>query len=499
MIYILAQESNITKIKEVVSINKSREGCCEVSRDRLIEMGHVETLVVDWNCYKMLRSMYRVVSIKDLAFVIGDYYIDSSDVGKRILSDYEKKALKNQNWHMCKIINHIRTEFSFWKRDIEIENYPNLIQIESTNVCNAKCIMCKHLISNNHNGGFITMDVLKKISNIFPYVDIVILHGFGEPFLTPQIKEMIEFYMSYGIKLITNTNLSILPNDVVPMLNDAFYQINVSCDGCTKETFEGIRKGLNFEDFNKNVMILKEKCPDVKLIMNTVMMRQNLFELSEIVRYAKRMGFEEIGFMSVTVDYSLDNYDDGLVNYPQITYKVIEDIKLTAKEEKIKAIVPDLKIDFCEEEYCKELEKYKRTPRFKGDEEINIIQERARKNMRKPNEEKVMAVQSSDVTCLGICNWVIEKTTMDLSGNIYYCCMNIDHTERDVVINSKIRNVCETDFSDIWNGLQYKKIREMFYSGRLPEVCVGCQFLMNKLIETVDIQVEGDMFLTRKG
>ena len=39
----------------------------------------------------------------------------------------------------------------------------------------------------------------------------------------------------------------------------------------------------------------------------------------------------------------------------------------------------------------------------------------------------------------------------------------------------------------------------MFYNGRLPAVCVGCQFLMNKLIETVDIQVEDDMFLTRKG
>lgn len=499
MIYVLAQESNINKIKEVISINKNGEYCCEVSQARLIEMGHVKNLVVDWNCRKMLRSIYREVSINDLAFVISNYYIDSSAAGKKILSDYEKMALKEQNWRLCKTINHIRTEFSFWKRDIEIENYPNLIQIESTNVCNAKCIMCKHLISDNYNGNFITMHVLQKMSDIFPYVDIVILHGFGEPFLTPQIKEMIEFYMSYGIKLITNTNLSILPNDVVPMLNDAFYQINVSCDGCTKETFEGIRKGLNFENFNKNVMLLKEKCPDVRLIMNTVMMRQNLFELSEIVKYAKRMGFEEIGFMSVTVDYNLDNYEDGLVNYPQITYKVIEDIKLTAKKERIKVTVPDLKINFSEEEYCKELEKYRRTPRFKGDEEIKIIQERARNNLCKPNEEKMIEVQSSDTTCLGICDWLIEKTTVDLNGNIYYCCMNIDHSERNVVVNSKIGNVCVTDFCEIWNGRQYKKIREMFYSGRLPEVCVGCQFLMNKLIETVDIQAEDDMFLTRKG
>lgn len=499
MIYVLAQESNISKIKEVISINKNGECCCEVTQDRLIEMGHVENLVVDWNCYKMLRSLYKVVSIGDLAFVIGDYYIDSSDAGKRILSDYEKKALKNQEWHMCKTINHIRTEFSLWRRDIGIENYPNIIQIESTNVCNAKCIMCKHLISNNLNGGFITMDVLKKMSNIFPYIDIVILHGFGEPFLTPQIKDMLEFYLSYGIKLVTNTNLSVLPNEIIPMLNDAFYQINVSCDGCTQETFQGIRKGIDFENFNKNVRLLKDNCPNVRLIMNTVMMRQNLLELAEIVKYAKKMGFEEIVFIPIAVDSSLDNYDDGLVNYPQITYKAINDVKLAAKEEKIKVTIPELNISFCEDEYQKELRKYIGVPMFKSDEEIKLIQQRAQKRLFDSSENVNVELLASNTICNGICDWIIEKPSVDLNGNVYFCCMNNDHSDGDVSINFKIGNVCETDFSDIWNGWQYKKIREMFYNGRLPAVCVGCQFLMNKLIETVDIQIEDDMFLTRKG
>ena len=380
-----------------------------------------------------------------------------------------------------------------------LENYPNIIQIESTNVCNAKCIMCKHLISNNHNGDFITMDVLKKMSSVLPYVDIVILHGFGEPFLTPKIKDMIELYLSYGIKLITNTNLSFLPSDIVPMLNEAFYQINVSCDGCTKETFEGIRKGLNFENFNNNVSLLKDNCPSVKLIMNTVMMRQNLFELTEIVKYAKNKGFDEIVFMPVTVDSSLDNYEDGLVNFPQITSKVIENVKLTAEKEKIKVTIPELEITFCEEEYYKELKKYNNISMFKDDEEIGIMQERAKKRFGITDKYKNVELKESNIVCNGICDWVIEKPSVDLRGNVYYCCMNNDHADGEVAINFKIGNVCVTDFNYIWNGVQYKKIREMFYSGKLPDVCVGCQFLMNKLIDTIDIQADDDVFLTRKG
>jgi MoaA/NifB/PqqE/SkfB family radical SAM enzyme len=38
-------------------------------------------------------------------------------------------------------------------------------------------------------------------------------------------------------------------------------------------------------------------------------------------------------------------------------------------------------------------------------------------------------------------------------------------------------NVFERDFMDIWNGPEYRELREGFITGRLTEYCRGCLYL----------------------
>ena len=91
MVYVLAQETNIKKIKKVIRINKNSESVCEISVPELLELSHIETLVVDWGCHKILRSLYRKISVDNLVFVVGNYYIDSSDAGKKFFLTTSKQ------------------------------------------------------------------------------------------------------------------------------------------------------------------------------------------------------------------------------------------------------------------------------------------------------------------------------------------------------------------------------------------------------------------------
>ena len=182
--------------------------------------------------------------------------------------------------------------------------------------------------------------------------------------------------------MVTNTNLSVLPDNILDLLNDAFYQIHVSCDGCTKEIFEGIRRNINFEKFIHNVKKLKSNCPNVRLIMNIVMMRQNLLQLPDMVSFAKELGFEEVVFMPIGVDAYLDNYEDGLVNFPQLTLKTTEQIIKKSEELKIRVTIPELNYKFDEEKYREEVIKIKKMKLFKSDSDIAILIKNAEEQMK---------------------------------------------------------------------------------------------------------------------
>ncbi len=498
VIYILASPDRAQCVRDIVVTKYPDAACREITVCELKDEKEIETLAVDWNLYQCIRPLYKSLIINELAFVCHNVYIDDSPEGIEILKSYEEKALKEKKYDICKLVNHIRTEFNLWKRKVVMDAYPNLLQIESTSICNAKCIMCKHLISNNKNAGNMTMDIIHKLDDILPYVGRVILHGFGEPFVNPQIKEIIEYYLSFGIKLVTNTNLSVLPDNILDLLNDAFYQIHVSCDGCTKEIFEGIRRNINFEKFIHNVKKLKSNCPNVRLIMNIVMMRQNLLQLPDMVSFAKELGFEEVVFMPIGVDAYLDNYEDGLVNFPQLTLKTTEQIIKKSEELKIRVTIPELNYKFDEEKYREEVIKIKKMKLFKSDSDIAILIKNAEEQMKTGMVEQERQWNVSTFTCAGICDWVIEKAVIDLHGNVFFCCVNMDYMSENIKISQKIGNICKTEFKVLWNAENYIRIRKAFYDGRVPEICVGCQFLTDKIMNTVEIADVQENFLTRK-
>ena len=140
---------------------------------------------------------------------------------------------------------------------------PKILQIENTNLCNAKCIMCPHGIMKR-KGSVMSLENFKKIvDNVLNSYSIngLTITGFGEPLVDPGIFEKIKYvnekYPKLKIDLYTNAFL--LTKETTEKLIDLkINRITFSING-TKKSYKRIM-GLDYDVTEKNVnYFLKRK------------------------------------------------------------------------------------------------------------------------------------------------------------------------------------------------------------------------------------------------
>jgi len=105
--------------------------------------------------------------------------------------------------------------------------------------------------------GFMSMETFKKIfESGIPYA--IKLNWRGEPLLHPNLCEMVKYAKQIGVhEVLLNTNGLLLDRDIAYDLAIAGLDwLIISADGATKETYEKIRRGGNFEVLFKNLMKL---------------------------------------------------------------------------------------------------------------------------------------------------------------------------------------------------------------------------------------------------
>jgi hypothetical protein len=128
------------------------------------------------------------------------------------------------------------------------------IRIEPTNMCNAKCIMCPRE-KMKRSQGVLDINLYKQIvdQSVDAGARKISLENFGETFLDPYIFERAEYAKTKGLDTLTITNASLLDEEKSRKALDLFDVIRISMYGMTKETFEKIHNGLQFEKVRDNV------------------------------------------------------------------------------------------------------------------------------------------------------------------------------------------------------------------------------------------------------
>ena len=133
---------------------------------------------------------------------------------------------------------------------------PEIVQIEATNICNAKCTFCPR-DDMARPQGIMDVALFRKIVDECASLGIghVRMHNYGEAFVDKTLPEKIAYAKSRGIPEVgVITNGSLLGPDVARAVVVAGLDaINISLDAAGRETFESTRLGLKYDKVIANV------------------------------------------------------------------------------------------------------------------------------------------------------------------------------------------------------------------------------------------------------
>jgi len=152
-------------------------------------------------------------------------------------------------------INPISILYNYLKFDAG--NFPKKVQIETTNACNARCLMCPLKIMQR-SVGYMEMGLFKKIIDEISHQKLrrLILHIMGEPLLHPQIFEMVKYIKQKNPKqeVEFSTNASLLDTKMSEkVIESGLDIINLSVDASTKEVYEKVRINLDYDTTMINI------------------------------------------------------------------------------------------------------------------------------------------------------------------------------------------------------------------------------------------------------
>jgi radical SAM protein with 4Fe4S-binding SPASM domain len=136
---------------------------------------------------------------------------------------------------------------------------PDIVQIESTNLCNAKCVFCPR-DEMHRRQGVMDMALFRKIVDECASLQIthVRVHNYGEPFLDRQLVEKVRYAKERGIKEVGMiSNGSLITEEIARGMIDAGLDaINISVDAAGKEVFERTRVNLEYDTVIGNIRTL---------------------------------------------------------------------------------------------------------------------------------------------------------------------------------------------------------------------------------------------------
>lgn len=388
------------------------------------------------------------------------------------------KAFANKDWLGVKKLNSELADLEVRNKALVFNHKPEVIQIELTSKCNAQCVMCSHYYEFNDCGAEASDIALRELDSLLPYCKLVLLNGYGEPFISKHFIQCLRLLNKYCVKAIVTTNLSILTDEMCELIPGVFDEINISCNGYNKETYEKIHRGLRFDTFSDNLMRLVNVCDSAKLALSCVVMVETVKWASDIIRFAHEKGIKKVRFGRLGVSSFIRNYDQDPTNYPNYVAHHLKEAKRLADEYQIEMIYPEnYRMNIEQDALIDETRKVAAI-KFRYDEKY---QAELRDEFKLYHSQGTYGcieqkLDSTDIACSGICDWVAKGLYIDTTGDMFTCCES-----------KYIR-------CDNWNGNSAQSVRDEFFSGRLPDFCKNCPFIINNELKMLDCEKKAALY-----
>jgi MoaA/NifB/PqqE/SkfB family radical SAM enzyme len=329
----------------------------------------------------------------------------------------------------------------------ELLALPRFAQIEPVGECNLACRMCpiQYRSDGRPHGppafmAFATFAAL--LDELAPTVRELHLQGLGEPLLHPDFVRMVRHAAARGLKVSTNTNLTLLTEARAQALaQSGIDTIHVSLDGASAPVYESIRAGASFAKVRRNLGRLARACaacdPGPKIRLVTVVMRRNLDELADIVRVAFDAGVPGVFVQHLCHDY-------GEATLPP-AYHAMRDFFAS---ETLEGESP--------ERVRAHFDRARATARILGVE------------LRLPGLDRAPRGRADAHSDGPRCDWPWRGTYLSYRGDAMPCCM-VSTPDR-----ISLGNMARDGVAATWHGEAYRAFRTALASDTPPAVCASC-------------------------
>ncbi len=401
-------------------------------------------------------------------------------------------------------------------------HHPSRLFVEVTTKCNLRCSMCvKQNGERGFGDGHMSLPTFRALEPAFPFLDAVVLNGIGEPLLHPQLEDFIRRarellpgmawvgFQSNGV-LLTNER-------AVSLIDAGLDRICLSMDSVSPDRFRKIREGGDVSDVRRAFTALghaKEVCgrKDVSVGIEFVLMRNNLSELPEAVRWAARNGasfaiitqllpYEKavadqaaydtntLGAISVYSRWKKKAEDEGLDmrSYTGTFMKYLKD----PASERLFGLVERMKEDAASQNIALHVERL-----LKRDEELYEKVARIFEEVKQVGREEGLSLELPEIAPKNNrrCDLVESGSAfVSWDGNIHPCYF-LWHRYRCFVGGWEkhvkpwaFGNLAESDIIEIWNDWKYRSFRDNVLRYNFP-FCFDCGFALCDYVQTEDFE-----------
>lgn len=188
----------------------------------------------------------------------------------------------------------------------KVKLYPPHIQVDVTTYCNLKCTMCysKKIISKEENNKHLTLEQFKHIIDVIKPLSVNMAAN-GEPFLNPQIFDMINYAKEKKIQTITSSNFVLSKEIIRKIVSSGLDILKISIDSPYKETYEKIR-GRNFDQLIENIEYLQKLIAEMRTFrpqirFDFVIVKDNYRQIVDFLYFAKKFNVGYVYFHPVDI------------------------------------------------------------------------------------------------------------------------------------------------------------------------------------------------------
>jgi MoaA/NifB/PqqE/SkfB family radical SAM enzyme len=186
--------------------------------------------------------------------------------------------------------------------------YSEMFMIEPTTQCNLKCPLCP-VPTHMHRPGIHMQSHTYRdvVDDIVGHARMIALWNFGEPFLNPEIFDMIRYAEDRNIPVRVSTNSTFLEDkDVDSIFASNLSSIIVCLDGASKATHERYRIGSSFEAVKAGIERLAHRRqalgrtkPFIRL--QFLVFSYNESEIGSIIDLAEAMRVDQLALKNVSL------------------------------------------------------------------------------------------------------------------------------------------------------------------------------------------------------